>query len=187
MVIELGQLKDDYSNCTLCSDLVKSRSRVVFGSKHMKQCPIMIIGEAPGRKEDELGEPFVGRSGEILNKLLEGIGLTRGDVFITNTILCRPEDNRNPSSDELKNCSNRLNKTIELINPKVVITLGNFSTKYLLETDEGITKLRGKIYEKNGRKILPMPHPATLLYAGMSDVLMEQFRRDFKLLKSMIE
>ena len=187
MVVELNQLKDDYSDCSLCSDLVQSRSRVVFGSKHMKQCPIMIIGEAPGKKEDELGEPFIGRSGEILNKLLGEIGLTRGEVFITNTILCKPKDNRNPKSEELKNCSNRLNKTIELINPKVIITLGNFSTKYILETDEGITKLRGKIYEKDGRKILPLPHPATLLYAGMSNILMEQFRDDFKILKSMIE
>jgi DNA polymerase len=187
MVIELNQLKDDYSNCKLCNELVQSRSKVVFGSKHMKQCPIMIIGEAPGKKEDELGEPFVGKSGEILNRFLEEIGLTRGDVFITNTILCRPKDNRNPKTDELKNCSSRLNKVIELINPKVIITLGNFSTKYILKTDEGITKLRGKIYEKDGRKILPMPHPATLLYAGMSDILMGQFRSDFKLVKSLIE
>ncbi|MDP3917315.1 MAG: uracil-DNA glycosylase [Nanoarchaeota archaeon] len=184
---ELNVLKEQYSVCDKCSELTSHRSQVVFGSRHMKECPIMIIGEAPGKKEDEIGEPFVGKSGEILNQLLDEIGLNRGDVFITNTILCRPPENRNPKQDELKNCRNRLDKTVEMINPKVIITLGNFSTQYILDTKEGITKLRGKIYSKNGRKVLPMPHPAVLLYNGMSESILNGFREDFKVLKGVLE
>ncbi|MBT3262694.1 uracil-DNA glycosylase [Candidatus Woesearchaeota archaeon] len=186
MPTSLKILKKKYSNCKQCPELVKNRSSVVFGSKHMNACKVLIIGEAPGKKEDESEIPFVGRSGEILNGFLKEIGLTREDVFITNTILCRPPGNRNPKVLELKNCKTRLNECIKLVNPEVVITLGNFSTQYLLETKEGITKLRGKIYEKEGYKILPMLHPANLLYNGMSEKLIKQFRSDFKKVKKLI-
>ncbi|MBT3865563.1 uracil-DNA glycosylase [Candidatus Woesearchaeota archaeon] len=184
--MELNVLKDEYSTCSKCPELVDYRSQVVFGSKHMNKCPVMIIGEAPGKVEDENGEPFVGRSGQILNKFLEEIGLTRDKVFITNTILCRPPENRNPKSDELLHCRERLDKTIEILNPKVIITLGNFATKYLLETKEGITKVRGKVYEKNGRNIVPMAHPAVVLYNGSSEAIMTQFRADFSVVKGLL-
>lgn len=184
--MELNVLKEEYSNCSKCSELVDYRSQVVFGSKHMNKCPVMIIGEAPGKVEDEKGEPFVGRSGQILNQFLEGIGLTRDDVFITNTILCRPPENRNPKTEELVNCRGRLDKTIEILDPKVIITLGNFATKYLLETKEGITKVRGKVYEKNGRNVVPMAHPAVVLYNGGSEAIMTQFRADFMVVKGLL-
>ncbi len=184
--MNLSILKDEYSSCNKCEELVNYRSQVVFGSQHMKKCPVMIIGEAPGKVEDENGEPFVGRSGQILNKFLEEIGLTREDVFITNTVLCRPPENRNPKSEELVNCRNRLDRTIEILDPKVIITLGNFATKYLLETKEGITKVRGKIYEKEGRKIVPMAHPAVVLYNGSSEAIMAQFRSDFSVVKGLL-
>ncbi len=184
--MSLIKLKKEYFDCKLCPNLSNSRSKVVFGSNHMKKCKVMIVGEAPGKKEDELGEPFVGKSGQILNMLLGEIGLNRDEVFITNTVLCRPEDNRNPKSDELENCRNRLDRTIEIMNPSVIVSLGNFSTKYLLNSKEGITNLRGKIQIVNGRKILPMFHPATLLYNGMSEKLLKQFRTDFAILKSFI-
>jgi DNA polymerase len=184
--MDLIKLKEDFSACSLCPHLLKSRSKIVFGSKHMNKCKVMIIGEAPGKKEDELGEPFVGKSGEILNMFLSEIGLNRDDVFITNTVLCRPEGNRNPKPEELKNCEKRLNKTIEIMNPKVIVSLGNFSTKYLLNSKEGITNLRGKIQNRDGKIILPMFHPATLLYNGMSEKLFKEFRTDFAILKSLL-
>lgn len=186
MSISLKILKKKYSGCRQCQELVKNRSSVVFGSKHMNASKVLIIGEAPGKKEDELEVPFVGRSGEILNGFLEEIGLSRDEVFITNTILCRPPKNRNPKIQELKNCKTRLNECIKLVDPEVIITLGNFSTQYLLNTKEGITMLRGKIYEKEGYKILPMLHPANLLYNGMSKKLVKQFRSDFKKVKQLI-
>ena len=186
MIHNIMRLRDEYHDCQRCPELVKNRNCVVFGSKHMKPCPVMIIGEAPGRVEDELCEPFVGKSGQILNMLLSEIGLSSDGVFITNTILCRPPENRNPKVEELANCRGRLDKTIELIDPKVIITLGNFATQYVLETKEGITKVRGKIYEKDGRKIMPMPHPATLLYNGMAEPILDKFKQDFQTVKSLL-
>ena len=184
--MKLNVLKKEYDSCKKCEELVNYRSQVVFGSQHMKKCPVLIIGEAPGKVEDENGEPFVGRSGQIWNKFLEEIGLTRDDVFITNTVLCRPPENRNPKSDELVNCRSRLDRTIEVLNPKVIITLGNFATKYMLGTKEGITKVRGKVYEVDGRKIVPMAHPAVVLYNGSSEAIMTQFRSDFKVVKDLL-
>ncbi len=184
--MSLNVLKEKYSNCNLCTELANYRSQVVFGSNYTEDCKIMIIGEAPGKEEDLKGEPFIGRSGQILNKFLEEIGLSRNDVFITNTVLCRPPENRNPKTEELNYCRERLDKTIKCINPRVIITLGNFATKYLLETKEGITKLRGKIYEKNGMKVVPMAHPAVVLYNGGSEAIMAQFRGDFELVKGLL-
>jgi len=183
----LAKLKEEYSQCERCPELLKSRTQVVFGVGDPEKCKVVIIGEAPGAREDELGEPFVGKSGQLLNQFLKKINLTREEVYITNTVLCRPPDNRNPKADELKNCRDRLNKHIEILKPKVVITLGNFATRYLLETKEGITTMRGRVHNKNGMHIIPMQHPAVLLYNGMAPAKVKEFDDDFNLVKGIID
>ena len=183
--MDLTNLKSQYASCTLCPELVACRTNVVFGvgNPHAR---VMIIGEAPGATEDEQGEPFVGRSGQLLTELLSSIGLSRDDVFITNTILCRPPENRNPRPEELRNCRSRLDQTIAIINPKVIITLGNFATKYVLNAKEGITTLRGKPQKKDGRTILPMYHPAVLVYNGNKGPRREEMEKDFHVLKTLL-
>jgi len=184
---ELQVLKDEYNNCSRCPELVANRTNVVFGVGNPDKCKIVIIGEAPGYFEDLKNEPFVGKSGQVLNELLASVGIKREEVYITNTILCRPPDNRNPTKQELMNCRNRLDTHIKILSPKVVITLGNFATQYMLETKEGITSLRGKIVEKNGIKIIPMFHPAVLLYSGMSPAKRKIMEDDFKKVKEIID
>lgn len=184
---QLRQLEKAYHNCTRCPLLVKNRTQVVFGVGDPNKCKVVIIGEAPGKQEDMQGEPFVGKSGQLLNEFLEHIGLTRKEVYITNTILCRPPHNRNPSSEELCNCRNRLNHHITILDPKVIITLGNFATQYLLETKQGITKLRGKPVHTHGRTIIPMQHPAVLLYHGNSPEKRKEFEDDFAAVQNILE
>ncbi len=183
---ELDVLKEQYSSCTRCPALVECRSQVVFGSGDPDRCKVVIIGEAPGKNEDEQGIPFVGRSGQVLNGFLDAIGLSRDEVFITNTVLCRPPNNRDPNKNELAQCRDRLDETISLLAPKVVITLGNFATKYMLDTKEGITTLRGKSYEKDGMMIIPMQHPAVLLYHGNSPAKRAEFEADFALVEDIL-
>ncbi len=173
----LADLKKEYTSCALCKELVNNRTNIVFGVGDPEKCKLVIIGEAPGYYEDVKNEPFVGKSGQELNKLLASIGLSRDEVYITNTILCRPPENRNPKAEELKNCRARLDKQIEILNPRLVITLGNFATQYMLDTKQGITKLRGKVVEKNGIQIMPMFHPATILYNGGKNLHI--FEEDF--------
>ena len=181
---ELERLKEEYKNCERCPLLVRNRTNVVFGTGDSSR--VLIIGEAPGMKEDLRNEPFVGRSGEVLNFLLADIGLSRSDVYITNTILCRPPDNRNPSSEELKNCNSRLDRHVEILDPEVIITLGNFATKYILGTSEGITKIHGRVFEKNGRKVVPMYHPAVLLYSGNNLEKRKELLNDFMTVKTLL-
>jgi uracil-DNA glycosylase len=172
-------------DCSKCPQLTSNRTQIVFGAG--KKCRVMIIGEAPGFNEDRLGEPFVGRSGQVLNELLKTIGLSRDDVYITNTVLCRPPNNRNPSGTELENCRGRLDEHIEIIDPKVIITLGNFSTQYILKTKDGISSLRGKVFNVDKRKIVPMFHPAVLLYSGMSPEKKTLMEEDFKVVKQVLD
>ena len=182
----LNQLKKDFSDCKLCPELVKCRKNIVFGVGNPETAKFMIIGEAPGAKEDQLNEPFVGKSGQVLNKLLESVNLKREEVYITNTILCHPPKNRNPNKKELHNCRTRLNQQIKIIDPKIIVTLGNFSTRYMLESKEGITKLRGNIIEKNGIKILPTFHPAVLLYSGMNPKKVKIIENDLRKVADLI-
>lgn len=182
---KLQALKEKYSKCEKCVELCKSRSQVVFGSGNQNS-QILFIGEAPGANEDKNGIPFCGASGQILQELLESISFTRDEIFITNTVLCRPEGNRNPKTNEIKNCSERLNKSIEYMNPKVIVTIGNFATKAILgpEAKAGITKIRGQIFEKtiNNKivQIIPIIHPANLLYNGRNPKIFDQMKQDFK-------
>ncbi|MEK6939929.1 MAG: uracil-DNA glycosylase [Nanoarchaeota archaeon] len=179
------QLKQEYSTCTKCPALCQSRSQVVFGSGNPK-AEVLFIGEAPGANEDKQGIPFCGMSGQVLNELLASVGLSREDIFITNTILCRPQDNRNPAKDEVENCRDRLDKLIQIMQPKVIVTIGNFATERILGK-KGITSLRGKIFEVEGKKIVPVIHPANYLYSGRNPEMLAQMKKDFETIAGVIK
>lgn len=179
------QLKQEYSTCTKCPALCQSRSRVVFGSGN-PQAEVLFIGEAPGANEDKQGIPFCGMSGQVLNELLNSVGLSREDIFITNTILCRPEDNRNPAKEEVENCRDRLDKLISIMQPKVIVTIGNFATERILGK-KGITSLRGKVFEIEGKKIVPVVHPANYLYSGRNPEMFKQMKKDFETVVEVIK
>lgn len=165
--MNLDDLKNAVTVCTKCS-LCKTRKNAVFGSGSLV-AKLMIIGEAPGKNEDEKNIPFTGASGKILDLLLESINLSRNDVFITNIVKCRPPKNRDPKNIEIKKCTPYLKAQIKAINPKIIITLGRHSTKIITGLNETITELQGKpinIKDKNGidRIVIPMFHPAVALY-----------------------
>ena len=141
----LRALEQVASVCVLCR-LAETRTQVVFGVGD-SNADLMFVGEAPGFNEDQQGEPFVGAAGQLLNRLLGEIGLTREDVYIANVIKCRPPGNRDPQADEIDACKGYLRQQVTLIDPKVVATLGNFATKLLLRTETGITRLRGRSYD----------------------------------------
>jgi DNA polymerase len=177
---ELAVFADAVAGCTKCR-LAEGRTQVVFGSGH-PQADLMFVGEAPGFHEDKQGVPFVGQAGKLLDKLLAGIGLTRSDVFVANVLKCRPPGNRDPQPDEIQACEGHLWKQIELIQPKVVATLGNFATKLLSGRQLGITRVHGQEQETTlgGNKVLlyPLYHPAAALYTPrMLEVLESDFRR----------
>ena len=161
--IELGALERTALACTNCR-LHEGRTNVVFGAGDM-DADLMIIGEGPGQREDEQGLPFVGRSGELLDTLLAEIGLSRQHgVYIANVVKCRPPKNRDPRPDEIDACKSYLRKQIVLVDPRVVLTLGNFSSKLLLRTETGITRLRCHAYPWwQGRHLVPTFHPAAAL------------------------
>jgi DNA polymerase len=171
---------DVVAGCTKCA-LAEGRTQVVFGSGS-PTAELMFVGEAPGFHEDKQGVPFVGAAGKLLSKLLAGIGLERDDVYICNVIMCRPPGNRNPLPEEIAACEGHLFRQIELIQPKLVATLGNFATKLLSGKPAGITQVHGR--EQNvvlgGQSVTlyPIFHPAAALYTPrMLAVLEEDFRR----------
>lgn len=171
----LAEIERDALACTRCA-LSRNRTNVVFGVGN-PTADLMFVGEGPGHQEDIEGEPFVGRSGRFLDRLmLEEMGLTRADCYIANTVKCRPPNNRDPLPEEIASCRPYLTSQIELVDPKVVVTLGNFATKLLLETTEGITKLRGRAYPVGGRTLVPTYHPAAVLRGGGETVA--QMRAD---------
>jgi DNA polymerase len=154
------------SGCTACKLADLGRTQVVFGMGD-PDADLLFIGEGPGAEEDRQGLPFVGRSGQLLDKLLlEELEMTRDRVYIANVVKCRPPGNRDPEPDEIDACHHWLDQQLSLIDPKVVVTLGNFSTKLLLETREGITKLRGKVYPYRHGVLIPTFHPAAVLRGG---------------------
>jgi len=168
---------EEASTCTKCKLATAGRTQVVFGMGD-PNADLMFVGEGPGAEEDKQGLPFVGRSGQLLDKILfEELGLTRDRVYIGNTVKCRPPGNRDPEPDEITACNPWLEQQLDLIQPKVVVTLGNFATKLLLETKEGITKLRGKSYPFRGGVLIPTFHPAAVLRGGGEP--MAQMRADF--------
>ena len=163
MPTELEAVAAEAAGCTRCR-LHQSRTQVVFGQGDPR-ADLMFVGEAPGFHEDRQGVPFVGPSGQLLNRLLEGIGLRRQDVYVCNAIKSRPPNNRDPLPDEIAACRPWLDAQVRLVDPKVVVTLGNFAAKTLLETTTGITRLRGRTYPFQGRLLLPTFHPAAALHA----------------------
>jgi uracil-DNA glycosylase len=163
MPSELEAVAAEAATCTRCR-LHESRTQVVFGQGD-PAADLMFVGEAPGFHEDRQGLPFVGPSGQLLNRLLGGIGLRRQDVYVCNVVKSRPPGNRDPQPDEIAACRPWLDAQIRLVDPKVVVTLGNFAAKTLLETSAGITRLRGRTYPFQGRMLLPTFHPAAALHA----------------------
>jgi len=182
-IAELRALESAALVCTKC-DLAEGRTQVVFGSGD-PQADLVFVGEAPGRREDEQGVPFVGPSGQLLEELLGEIGLTRDAVYIANVVKCRPPKNRDPRPNEIDACKGYLRTQLELIDPAVVVTLGNFSSKLLLNTETGITRLRGTAYEWWGRYLIPTFHPAAAL-RGRPQVR-EDMRYDFSLVRTALD
>jgi DNA polymerase len=176
----LNAYRDEIAGCTKCA-LAKGRTQVVFGAGS-PTADLMFVGEAPGFHEDKQGVPFVGAAGQLLNKLLAGIGLTRDEVWVANVLKCRPPGNRDPQPEEIEACEPHLWKQIELIQPKVIATLGNFATKLLSGKPLGITRVHGVEQEVvlGGNRVLlyPIFHPAAALYTPrMLEVLETDFRR----------
>jgi uracil-DNA glycosylase family 4 len=172
--------------CVRCSELARTRKNVVFGAGNA-DADLMFVGEAPGASEDERGVPFVGRAGKLLETLLGEIGLQRSDVFIANTLKCRPPGNRDPQPLEIENCREYLYRQVELIQPRVICTLGNFSTKLLREDPTGITRLHGQpevlTIGRRAVRLYPIFHPAAALYTPR---MLETLRTDFQRLPELL-
>ena len=170
--------------CVDCG-LSETRTTVVFGVGTYT-ARLMLVGEAPGKNEDLQGEPFVGAAGKLLDKLLGEIGLARSEVYIANVLKCRPPGNRDPRPGEIDACKGYLREQLRLIRPDVVMTLGNFATKLLLNTETGITRLRGTRFPWwLGASLVPTFHPAAALRGG--DRVTNQMREDFAVVKSILE
>jgi uracil-DNA glycosylase len=177
---------DDAKQCVRCP-LHQTRTTVVFGAGNA-DADLMFVGEAPGANEDRQGLPFVGQAGKLLDKLLVEIGLERGDVFVANVLKCRPPDNRDPLPNEISACRDYLHRQIELIEPTVICTLGNFSTKLLRGDTTGITRVHGQeeVREIGSRavRLYPLYHPAAALYTPST---LELLRADFHRIPSLLE
>jgi uracil-DNA glycosylase len=159
---EFEQLAQTVQSCTQC-DLAQTRKRVVFGEGDV-HAKLVFVGEAPGADEDREGRPFVGAEGKLLTKIIESIGLDRGDVYICNVLKCRPQGNRNPDPKEIAACQDHLIKQLELLKPKLICVLGTFAAQTLLGSQDPIGRLRGKTYTYQNIPVIPTFHPAALLY-----------------------
>ena len=156
-------IREDLGDCTRCPLHKQGRKQIVFGVGNPK-ADLMFIGEAPGADEDEQGLAFVGRAGQLLTDIIEkGMKMSRADVYIANILMCRPPANRNPEADEILACQPFLEKKIELIRPRVIVGLGKFPSQWLFRTEEPIGKLRGRVGDYHGIKVVPTYHPAYLL------------------------
>lgn len=178
----LDDLREEIGDCTRCK-LCKGRTHLVFGAGN-PDAKLMFVGEGPGRDEDLQGEPFVGRAGKLLDKIIEAMGYKRKDVYIANIQKCRPPNNRNPEPDEVASCKPFLLRQVEIIKPKVIVCLGSVATQNLLETDAKITRMRGNFTEWQGTPVMPTYHPAFLLRnANMKKPVWEDMQKVMKLLE----
>jgi uracil-DNA glycosylase family 4 len=183
-----GRLVEVYREASVCTKcpLSEGRTNVVFGNGNA-DADLMFVGEAPGAEEDRQGVPFVGRAGKLLDELLSGIGMRREDVFVANVLKCRPPGNRDPQPEEIETCRPYLERQVELIEPRVIATLGNFATKLLSGNPTGITKVRGtpQIRELGGRTVflLPLFHPAAAL---RTPALAETLRQDMETIPDLL-
>ena len=180
--VALEEIEAVLGDCHLCQ-LYQSRHNIVFGvgNPHAR---VMFIGEAPGRNEDLQGEPFVGAAGEDLNGILSLAGLKREDVYIANVLKCRPPGNRNPRPEEVLACSPFLREQTRTIDPEVIVTLGKFSTQFILKTQMGISRLHGHAYKAGKYLVFPIFHPAAALYDGAKR---EALENDFVTLKEVLQ
>jgi uracil-DNA glycosylase len=158
----LGAIREDLGDCTRCKLHGQGRKQIVFGVGN-QSADLMFVGEAPGADEDAQGVPFVGRAGQLLTKMIEAMGFARDDVYIANVLKCRPPNNRDPESDEIDQCQPFLFRQIASIQPKVIIALGAFAARTLLRTQDPISRLRGRVYDFRGAKLIPTFHPSFLL------------------------
>lgn len=180
--IPLDELQAQVAACRRCP-LCDGRTQTVFGAGN-PEARVLIIGEAPGKNEDLQGVPFVGAAGKYLNELLAIAGLTREDVYIANVLKCRPPSNRDPRPEEIQACTPFLREQTRTINPEYIVTLGNFSTKFILKTDVGITRLHGTLQRAGRFKVFPIFHPAAALYDGSKR---EALENDFTTLGELLK
>ena len=178
----LAAVRADIGDCTRCKLHTLGRRQIVFGVGN-PEADLMFVGEAPGADEDVQGIPFVGRAGQLLTKIIEAIDLKRDDVYIANVIKCRPPQNRNPEPDEVGTCEPFLFRQIDSIKPKVIVALGKFAAQTLLRTLDPISRLRGRVYEYRGAKLIPTFHPAYLLRNPSSK---REVWEDMKLVKRLL-
>jgi uracil-DNA glycosylase family 4 len=174
------------STCTRCR-LSGGRTQVVYGVGS-PSADLMFIGEGPGFHEDKQGEPFVGAAGQLLNKMLGEIGLRREDVYIGNVVKCRPPGNRDPLPDEIEACTPWLVEQISLVQPAIVVTLGNFATRFVLDRQVAISRVRGQRFPWHGRTVIPTFHPAAILHGGgESSRQFQMLREDFATIRQVLE
>ncbi|MHA1214299.1 MAG: uracil-DNA glycosylase [Candidatus Hodarchaeales archaeon] len=179
----IGELRLKVEACHICG-LHTEGIAPIFGEGSYRS-KIMFIGEAPGFWENKYKKPFVGKSGKILDDYLKKIGLSRKEVFITNIVKCRPPNNRDPTTSEIKSCSPYLKEQLDLIKPKLIVTLGRFAASFFLENFTTMTSIVGQLFDYNSLKILPLFHPATCLYQPLK--YRPIFDMNFKTLKTIIE
>jgi DNA polymerase len=179
----LEEAAREAATCTRCR-LSQGRTQVVYGVGD-PNADLMFIGEGPGYHEDKQGEPFVGAAGQLLNRLLAEIGIPREDVYINNVVLCRPPGNRDPLPDETEACRPWLDERIALVDPTVIVTLGNWATRYVLGNSVSISRVRGQRFAWNGRTVIPTFHPAAILHGGGENSRqMAALRMDFQEIRS---
>ena len=178
----LAAVRADIGDCTRCKLHGQGRRQIVFGVGN-PDADLMFVGEAPGADEDIQGIPFVGRAGQLLTKIIEAIDLKREDVYIANVIKCRPPGNRNPEPDEVETCEPFLFQQIDIIKPKVIVALGKFGAQTLLRTLDPISRLRGRVYNFRGAKLVPTFHPAYLLRNPSSK---REVWEDMKLVRTLL-
>lgn len=173
----------DALTCTRC-DLCTTRTNVVL-CDGVVTARVMVVGEAPGATEDEMGLPFVGRSGQLLIRLFGEIGIAREDIYIANVLKCRPPENRDPTRSEIEQCGAFLESQIHFVAPRVIVPVGNFATRYVLNTKDGITKLRGKTFVRGDSAVIPTVHPAYVLRNGKRAE--EDMRADLRVVHQLLE
>jgi uracil-DNA glycosylase family 4 len=158
----LSAIRDDLGDCTRCKLHAQGRKQIVFGVGN-PSADVMFVGEAPGADEDVQGIPFVGRAGQLLTKMIEAMGFSRDDVYIANVLKCRPPNNRDPQPDEVERCEPFLFRQIASVQPKVIIALGAFAARALLKTQDPVSRMRGRVYNFRGAKLIVTFHPSFLL------------------------
>lgn len=181
--VSLSELRVQAEACKACP-LWQGRTNLVFGVGN-PQARVLVVGEAPGADEDAQGEPFVGRSGQLLTQMLGHANLSREEVYIANILKCRPPGNRNPAPEEIVACTPWLREQTRTINPEFIVTVGNFATQFILKTDLGVTKLRGRIHTAGRFKVYPVFHPAYAL--RNRNTVLPQLEEDFRLLGTLLQ